>query len=436
MSETFRHMEVIAMKTTAYVQISGCVPLGIRFRRMLCRGIHAGIFILMLTACFPSVLTAFPPDDPVFPEKTVSVPMGNMYIRPAESASVVYTLKQGDRVTIIGMEGQWYIAKLPDQRLGWVHESLFQEIPEKQKTVSQGETGVPHAVPEVPESPAGQSEENHILLFQAEVKVSSARIREKPSLSSKVNFGLNKGEKVTVIDRENRWYHIRTEDGRTGWSFHSLFRIPDEAGQLTAETELLPGEKKKTDGNLPFQAVTKIEMARIRENPSFESDVLFRMKKGKKVTVTEVKDDWFRIENEEGKSGWAHHLHFSRLPADRGASPAPVIGSIRFEKDSDESEKVIIGLNGFHPPNETFALDEEIPKVVCDFYEVAVAEGVDKVIHVNGKLIRTIRLGIHKGSRPKVRVVIDLDPKKKYGVEQVFFKKTNLYTLTFKPIPG
>ncbi|MGE0085716.1 MAG: SH3 domain-containing protein [Desulfococcaceae bacterium] len=373
------------------------------------------------------------PPEQWFAEKTVIVPIGNMYIRPAESASVVDTLKQGDRITVIGREGEWYMARLPDQRLGWVHESLFRELPEENTDLPEPPPPPPSAEQQIQEEER-LSEKKSVHEFQAEVKVPSARIRENPSLSSDVNFGLQKGEKVTVMAREKNWYHIRSGDGRTGWGFHSLFRIPDEADELPAETAVPASERKTPDGKLPFQAVTKIEMARIRENPSFEADVLFRIKKGKKVTVTDVKDDWFRIENEEGKSGWAHHLHFSRLPSAVGTSP--VISSIRFETDSDESEKVIIALNSFHPPDETFPLDEEIPKVVCDFYEVSVADGIDRVISVNGKMIHTIRLGIHKGSRPKVRVVVDLDPQKKYSVEQVFFKKDNLYTLIFKPITG
>ncbi len=416
------------MKKTACLQIS--VPGAGGFTRISCRWICTGIILLILSTGFVSELPAVPADQG-FSEKTVIAPVGNMYIRPAESASVVDTLKQGDRITVIGREGEWCMARLPDQRLGWVHESLFHEIPEKDAPASEAET--PAAQQDAADSPSGQGRVQKDFLFQAVVRIPSARVREKPSLSSDVNFGLQKGEKVTVTDREKDWYHIRSEDGRTGWAFHSLFRILGGNNELPAETAVQPREVKDTDG-IPFQAVTKIELARIREQPSFESDVLFRIKKGQTVTVTEVKQDWFRIENEEGKSGWAHHLHFSRLPSAKG--PTPVISSIRFETDADESEKVIIALNGFYPPDETFPLDEEIPKVVCDFYEVSVAEGIDKIIPVNGKLIRTIRLGIHKGSRPKVRVVVDLDPRKKYGVEQVFFKKTNLYSLTFKPLPG
>jgi hypothetical protein len=72
--------------------------------------------------------------------------------------------------------------------------------------------------------------------------------------------------------------------------------------------------------------------------------------------------------------------------------------------------------------------------VVCDFYNVSIADSIDSIIPVNGKLIRKIRIGIHKGPRPKVRVVVDLDPDKKYSVEQVFFKQSNRYSLTFRPL--
>lgn len=369
-----------------------------------------------------------------FPVRTVQAPVGNIYIRPAESASLVDTLKQGDRLTLIGKEGEWYMARLPDQRLGWVHESLFGEIPAADEL---SEKEIP-AADTLSDTPAEKQQEimtgseeirEKDFLFQALVTVPSARVREKPSRNAAVVFGLEKGDRVIVSEVSDNWYHIHSEEGQSGWAFHTLFRQAEE-------TEIVSFPPKSAADSVferkpPFRASSRIDNVRVRENPSYQATVRFQLGKGDVVSVTEIRDDWLRIEQSEGKSGWAHRLLFTNLPEDTGSA---AIQSVRFETDSDESEKVIVTLNGFYPPDETFPLDEDIPKVVCDFYNVSIADSIDSIIPVNGKLIRKIRIGIHKGPRPKVRVVVDLDPDKKYSVEQVFFKQSNRYSLTFRPL--
>ena len=43
--------------------------------------------------------------------------------------------------------------------------------------------------------------------------------------------------------------------------------------------------------------------------------------------------------------------------------------------------------------------------------------------------MKRIRVGVHKGSKPKVRVVLDLNAGQNYAVEQFFFEKENYYAL-------
>jgi len=114
---------------------------------------------------------------------------------------------------------------------------------------------------------------------------------------------------------------------------------------------------------------------------------------------------------------------------------AKKIRGIRFEVMREGEEKVFLMLNGFFPP-DAFVLQGERPRAVCDFYDTGLGEGIGRCIEVNGRFIQQIRTGVYGGEKSKVRIVLDLVPGKNYEVEQIFFRKENLYTLVVKPKKG
>ena len=105
----------------------------------------------------------------------------------------------------------------------------------------------------------------------------------------------------------------------------------------------------------------------------------------------------------------------------------PLVKGIRFEKSSDNEEKVFFDLNGFYPP-DVFPLPGGKPRVVCDFINGQVAKEVSHYIKTDGNFIKLIRIGVHAEPPAKVRVVLDLDPTKSYDIEQIF-KKENTFAL-------
>ncbi|GBC59527.1 hypothetical protein DENIS_0466 [Desulfonema ishimotonii] len=284
--------------------------------------IWGAVLVCLLTASFSSA------EKPESRSVTIRADIANLLIKPQKNALVLDTLKQGDTVTLIGGEGDWYIVRLADNRVGWLHRS-FLMAPETPPVP-------PPAAP-----PVAETKEEASALYQAVLKIKSGRVREAPFPEAPVKFSIEAGTLVSVIAEQDSWYHIRLEDGRTGWSRQRLFS---------------------------------------RDLPR-------------------------RIE------------------------------SIQVSSEPDGSEKVVFRLNGFYPP-KTFAMEEDnIPKVVCDFFDTGLARGVRKKFRVDGALLQQIRTGIHDTPRAKIRVVMDLNPSKKYSVDQVFFKKNNIYTLTFRPLP-
>ncbi|MFW5640756.1 MAG: SH3 domain-containing protein [Thermodesulfobacteriota bacterium] len=449
--------------------------------------------------------------------RTVKVDVGNLFSRPFETASVMDTLQAGDRVTLLAKEGDWYMVKLPDQRLGWVHQRLFTE-PEPPPASTDKPAPSPPSEPADPEeilprlalrvdkgwvreAPSSQAEAKFALnkgdivsvvdtmegwyyirledgrngwayqdlfrpvedttqvsvpepvqipspeestpsdsespLFEARLKVDSGRVRTLPTTNSGVKFGLQKGDTVSVMDRRDGWYFIQTGNGETGWAYHTLFYPPPEgtsaavSGESESEAEPVTDSEEPpvTAGEPLFRARVKVDSGRVREAPTTESQIKFGIQKGDTVSVEDTRDGWYFIRLDGGPFGWAHQSLFSLDAA--GESEIKKIESIRFEDGPAGEEKIIFSLNGFYPP-KTFALDEEVPKVVCDFINTRLGPNLGNSITVGGDLVQKIRIGYHESPEEKVRVVIDLSPDKKYSVEQVFYKKTNLYTLTFK----
>ncbi len=74
-------------------------------------------------------------------------------------------------------------------------------------------------------------------------------------------------------------------------------------------------------------------------------------------------------------------------------------------------------------------IEGEVPRVVCDFPAARLAPGVKQNLPVKTGVVKRIRVGVHKGQKPKVRVVLDLKDGQSYAVEQFFFEKENYYAI-------
>ena len=56
---------------------------------------------------------------------TIKVPIANIRQRPTTRSLVIAKLRAGTRVTIVRQEGEWYVVKFFDDRLGWAHETII-----------------------------------------------------------------------------------------------------------------------------------------------------------------------------------------------------------------------------------------------------------------------------------------------------------------------
>jgi hypothetical protein len=209
---------------------------------------------------------------------------------------------------------------------------------------------------------------------------------------------------------------------------------PGNASQRGEQAESNPILQKKSD-DIRYVIV---EMGNVRENPSIDAAIKFRIKHGDAVNIRKKQGNWFAIRLDDERSGWVHRSLLSRIP------PLPedsdLIQHQNFTKEiravrpitAEDQTGVIFELNGYFSP-KTKVLEGDRPRLICDFPDTRIDGDIPHYRELKGGYIQRIRIGIHHKPRSKVRVVLDFRPGQDYAVEQVFYKKNNYYTLIVKP---
>jgi len=113
---------------------------------------------------------------------------------------------------------------------------------------------------------------------------------------------------------------------------------------------------------------------------------------------------------------------------DRAADNIPlIITDIQFRLEKGVKERVLVFADRFIDPS-VMALEGEKPRFVVDVRNThSVKKGL-KTIPVNGQFIQQIRTH-HDTNTRTFRIVLDLAPGENYTVNQLFFKKDNLYVV-------
>jgi tetratricopeptide (TPR) repeat protein len=147
----------------------------------------------------------------------VDVGIGNIRIRPTLDAPILSKVLRNNTISLILKEGEWYLVRLSDNRTGWAHESLFP----KEGASSELPPGI-----EKNEKPGINGDRlEHIKgsLIRISLKVPVGRVREAPSLDSRIKYRLRQGDEATVIESQGDWYAIKPNGHESGWAHRSLF---------------------------------------------------------------------------------------------------------------------------------------------------------------------------------------------------------------------
>ena len=271
------------------------------------------------------------------------------------------------------------------------------------------------------------------------ITVPVGNIYSRPTTGSSILERLKKGDAVTLVRKKDSWYAVMLYGGIMGWAQEHIVEESEDTSTDGGDA-LKEGKRDFSRLKDPFQLpsvtgdklILMVDVGRVREDPSFNSDVTFTLKRGDTVSILDTKEGWLFFVVEDGRKGWAHESLFfeTKKPPVDDVAGLKKIEDIRFEKIGANKDKVVFFLNGDNAP-KTFAIENENPRVVCDFFDTHLVTDIKRNMKVNGSVVRRIRIGLHEGVSPKARVVLDLVPREGYHlrVRQVFFKDKKIFTL-------
>ncbi len=146
---------------------------------------------------------------------SVDVSVANMRARPTTESAILAKLRAGDRVTLLFREDEWYMVRLPSDRLAWAHQDLFR--------VQEGLTDQFQAISEASDGNGPGQDLTQEPPRVGLVDVSVANLRARPTTESAVLAKLRAGDRVTLLFREDEWYMVRLPGDRLAWGHRSLF---------------------------------------------------------------------------------------------------------------------------------------------------------------------------------------------------------------------
>lgn len=117
---------------------------------------------------------------------------------------------------------------------------------------------------------------------------------------------------------------------------------------------------------------------------------------------------------------------------DAYAQTQPSVSSVTLHQEGDGRERVRIKLEGTHEP-KVYTLDGDNPRLICDFPGAGYAGLVKPVVKGGGTLVTRIRVGAHNPPDRKVRVVLDIEPGRKYTYNREFSKEENILNIVLVP---
>jgi SH3-like domain-containing protein len=260
--------------------------------------------------------------------------------------------------------------------------------------------------------------------FLYDQSVVSGKIYRLPSKSASVIRCL-KTELIKIIYQEDDWYVVKCENGLVGWVESKILK-KDLSNSAQSKTE------KASQGSREVLMMVT-QPAILRKKAYVISEAVETIKGENRIRLIDTSENWYFVELQSGKRGWIHRNYCKTADVSESfQSQKPDIGAVGVDLNASRKEEIVkILLNSFLPP-ETFALEGEKPRLICDFFAASLHKDIDREIEVNGDLIKKIRIGRHENPEKKVRIVMDLVPDQEYVVEHIFYKKEKLYTLVIK----
>ena len=186
------------------------------------------------------------------------------------SSSVIGSLSNGSKVTIVGESGSWYKINYGNTT-GYVSKDYVQ---------TSGESGSGSSSQETTSGKSGQVVNVH----------SSLNVRSGASTSSSVIGSLSNGSKVTIVGESGSWYKINYGN-TTGYVSKDYIQSSGESNNSSN----YGNSSSETASNKSGYVVNVHSSLNVRSGASTSSSVIGSLSNGSKVTIVGESGSWYKI---------------------------------------------------------------------------------------------------------------------------------------------
>jgi N-acetylmuramoyl-L-alanine amidase len=177
----------------------------------------------------------------------------NLRSEPKMGDNIVGQVSQGDTLTLLGTEGEWYKVKTSDGRTCYIAASLARKV-DTASTSSQATTDT---------KPASGK--------KIKALYDDVNLRSEPSVNSKSLGFVPFGEVFTVLNVQGEWYQISLKDGVKGWVAAKMVEEVKSAG-TTPTTPTTPTPSASGTGTKTPVVILDGQRLNFEVDPIIEND--------------------------------------------------------------------------------------------------------------------------------------------------------------------
>jgi SH3-like domain-containing protein len=215
---------------------------------------------LVLTGCLPE-------PEPAVDEATVLTDNTSMRIDATASARTMYTLSEGERVSILEKRGTWYRVRDRDQIEGWMDESTIIS----DRAITAMRLGVSEAASQPVQNTASVREEVNLRLAPGRDTEIIRRLRRRTSLEVLERSTTPRPDS----DATDVWFKVRPSQNEIGWVYSQLieFNTPEPLQPFMEGRTYVAVQKLRQVEDPPFGLIDWFVVAERRDDT--EADISY-----------------------------------------------------------------------------------------------------------------------------------------------------------------
>ncbi|XJZ26335.1 SH3 domain-containing protein [Bacillota bacterium Lsc_1132] len=251
-------------------------------------GKRTGILFLSITLASGAFYS--PANNNAAAAETVTIAADQVNVRegPSLSYPLITQLKKGEKYSIVKEKNDWTQLKLADGQTGWVANWLVSKA--ARSTSDNSQVSKPNA---------------------AVSSTGNLRVRSGPGTTFQIIGYLNKGQSVSVLEKNENWVKISDSFGE-GWVASAYLNMKND---------------QTSQSNLSSTGTINSNNVNVRSDASASSKILGKLSKGKTIDVLSQKGDWleFRL---AGQQAWISSQFVDLVDKKEQKNSEPLSGMI------------------------------------------------------------------------------------------------------------